>query len=551
MMFFAPSWTTAATLADAAPVTGAATPGYSPIDSTYSAAQVASGIYMIEVPTATPVLSLKSGTYTAAQKVSITDSTAKATIFYTTNGATPTTKLSQYVAPIEISSSQTLKAIAVATGDSPSAVASAIYTITTTKYTIGGRVIGLRNAGTVQILDGSERESVSGNGAFKLPTAVATGTAFDVTIGTTPTDQACAVLNGSGTVKTANITNVLVYCTYIQSVATLNGSYDGAGFNINRDLDLLSIGIAFDGAGLEGDTATLIENMDGKITTVSDSSSSAGRYTVVTTDAIPVLTTGGNNIGAIAGQDADELFWVADASTADGGGLPALAVGVKPLKNGTMAELAGNWFVAGLEQAADPADFEGVLTFGADGSLSGSSTGLDLNGVVSTNSQSGPAGTITVTSNGQFSDGTSQIGYFSANREFLVATRTRSGEPTGLTVLVKQGAKVTLATLNGVYTVGSLAFDSATIGDGRVYTILFDGAGHWGATFIENDNGSISDGQTVSGTYALTSTGVLTMTQSNGSAHTGGVSADGNILLAANLTPGGAQEPRIFVGFRQ
>ncbi len=82
---------------------------------------------------------------------------------------------------------------------------------------------------------------MSRNGTFKLPTAVKSGTAFDVTVGTTPAEQSCAVRNGAGTVANANITNVLVYCTYLQSVATLKGSYDGAGFNINRDLDLLSI----------------------------------------------------------------------------------------------------------------------------------------------------------------------------------------------------------------------------------------------------------------------------------------------------------------------
>jgi beta-lactam-binding protein with PASTA domain len=418
-------------------------------------------------------------------------------------------------------------------------------------YTIGGTVIGLKSSGTVHVLNGNDNDAVSANGSFTLPTAVTSGTAFTVSVGALPTGQVCAVQNGSGTVASANVTNVLVYCTYIQSVATLNGSYDGAGYNINIDTDLLSTGVTFDGAGNEGNTATLITNTGGTITTTPNSSSSAGPYTVVTTNAIPVLTTGGNNIGAIAGADSDESFWIADASTADGGGLPALAVSVSPLQNGTIAALAGNWFVAGLEQGSDPSDFEGVLTFGADGSLSGTSTGLDVNGVVSANPQSGPAGTLTVTSSGQFSDGTSQLGYFSANGEFLVATRTSSGEPTGLTVLVKQGSGVTLATLNGVYTVGSLAFSTAATGDGEVYTLFFDGAGNFSGTYIENDNGTITSGNTTSGTYSVTSTGVLTLTQASGNVHTGGVSADGNIIVAANLTAGGAEQPRIFVGFRQ
>jgi hypothetical protein len=420
-------------------------------------------------------------------------------------------------------------------------------------FTVGGRVVGLGGSGNVQVRNGNDVLSVSANGSFSLPAPVASGGAYSVSIGATPANQICIVQpgTGSGAVAAANVTNVLVYCTYIQSVATLNGSYAGAGYNINMDTDGVGAGVPFDGAGNQGNPTTLIVNSGGTISTTSTGFISASPYTVVTTNAIPVLTDGGNNIGAIAGADADEFFWLADASTADGGGLPALAVWVNPLQHGTIAALAGNWFVAGLEQGSDPADFEGVLTIGADGSLSGTSTGLDVNGVVSANPQSGPAGTITVTSSGQFSDSGRQLGYFSANGEFLVATRTTSGEPTGLTVLVKQGTGVTLATLNGVYTVGSLSFSTAATGDGEVSTLFFDGAGNFSGTYIDNNSGTITTGYTTSGTYSVTSTGVLTLTPASGNVHTGGVSADGNIIVAANLTAGGAEAPRIFVGFRQ
>jgi hypothetical protein len=418
-------------------------------------------------------------------------------------------------------------------------------------YTIGGTVIGLKSAGTVHVLSGSDDDAISANGPFILPTAVISGTAFTVSLGALPTGQVCAVLNGSGTVANANLSNVVVYCTYVQSVATLHGTYAGAGYNINIDTDQLAIGLPFDGAGNEGNPVTQIVNTGGTVTSTNASTDFAGPYTVVTTDAIAVLTTGGNNIGAIAGPDADEFFWLADASTADGGGLPALAVGVSPLQNGSLAGLAGNWIAVGLDQGSDPQDFAAVLTFAADGSVNGTSTSLDLNGVVNVFAYSVPAGTSTITSGGQLTTGGGTLGYVSANGEFLVETYTGSGSAPGMTVAVKQGTGVTLATLNGIYTVGSLAFDSATIGDGRVYTILFDGAGNWSAAFIENDNGTITDGETVSGTYTVTPSGALTLTQTNGNVHIGGISADGNILVAANLAAGGAEEPRIFVGFRQ
>lgn len=78
---------------------------------------------------ATPVFSPIAGTYTSAQSVKITAATAGSTIYYTTNGSTPTTSSTKYTVAIAVSATETLKAIAVAPGYSQSAVATASYTI--------------------------------------------------------------------------------------------------------------------------------------------------------------------------------------------------------------------------------------------------------------------------------------------------------------------------------------------------------------------------------------------------------------------------------------
>ena len=80
--------------------------------------------------TATPTFSPAAGTYTSAQSVTISDTTSGAAIYYTTDGSTPTTSSTTYTAPIAVTSTETIKAIAAGSGLSNSAVASATYTIT-------------------------------------------------------------------------------------------------------------------------------------------------------------------------------------------------------------------------------------------------------------------------------------------------------------------------------------------------------------------------------------------------------------------------------------
>ncbi|HWM67498.1 MAG TPA: chitobiase/beta-hexosaminidase C-terminal domain-containing protein [Steroidobacteraceae bacterium] len=86
-----------------------------------------SGPTMTAQPTFAPV----AGTYTVAQSVTISDATPGATIYFTTDGTTPTTASTVYTGPISVSASETLEAVAVASGDTPSTVASASYIINT------------------------------------------------------------------------------------------------------------------------------------------------------------------------------------------------------------------------------------------------------------------------------------------------------------------------------------------------------------------------------------------------------------------------------------
>jgi len=93
----------------------------------YTNSAVATATYTINIPVAaTPTFSPSGGTFTAAQSITISDTTAGAMIYYSTNGTTPTTP---YTGPIMVSNSENITAIAVASGYTNSAVASATYTI--------------------------------------------------------------------------------------------------------------------------------------------------------------------------------------------------------------------------------------------------------------------------------------------------------------------------------------------------------------------------------------------------------------------------------------
>ena len=84
----------------------------------------------LQLSTAMPEFSVPAGSYTAIQTVSISDATAGAVIYFTTDGSTPTVQSTQYSAPITVGATETVQAIALAPNDNASAVASALYVIT-------------------------------------------------------------------------------------------------------------------------------------------------------------------------------------------------------------------------------------------------------------------------------------------------------------------------------------------------------------------------------------------------------------------------------------
>ena len=101
-------------------------------------------------------------------------------------------------------------------------------------YSVGGTISGL--SGTVVLRDnGGDDLTVSANGPFNFATKLASGAAYAVTVKTNPSGQSCSVANGSGTIGSADVTNVAVTCgtgnngfsaTYRSTDANGVASYD-------------------------------------------------------------------------------------------------------------------------------------------------------------------------------------------------------------------------------------------------------------------------------------------------------------------------------------
>lgn len=123
---------------------------------------------------ATPTFSPPGGAYGGAQSVSISTTTAGATIRYTTDGSTPSeTHGTQYSGPVTVSATTTINAVAYESGMSDSAVAGATYTISAPDFTVsatpasqtvspGSNTTYTVNIGNVNAFNGTVALGVSG-----------------------------------------------------------------------------------------------------------------------------------------------------------------------------------------------------------------------------------------------------------------------------------------------------------------------------------------------------------------------------------------------------
>jgi hypothetical protein len=127
----------------------------------------------------------------------------------------------------------------------------------TPQYTVAVNVTGFATGPTLVLqLNGLSQLAITANGTATFTPLLGTGENYVVSVKTQPTpppQQNCSVTNGSGTIGTANITNVNVNCTTTYSVSVTAYGMVGSGLTVQLngadDLTLTDPGQSDSGSG--------------------------------------------------------------------------------------------------------------------------------------------------------------------------------------------------------------------------------------------------------------------------------------------------------------
>jgi hypothetical protein len=214
--------------------------------------------------------------FTGSVSVAITDNTPGASIFYTTNGSTPTTSSTRYTGAIKVTASETIKAIASASGYLPSAVVSETYNLQSQS---GGSSVNFGSG------FGSAQSSMTFNGS-----AAISGNDLQLTNGGT-NEAGSAWFNS--TINVAQFTNDFAF-------QLLNPSADGFTFTIqNSGLTALGIGGGSLGyAGIGNSVAVKFDLYNNS----GEGVDSTGLYLNGAVPATPASDLSGSNIDLHSGD---------------------------------------------------------------------------------------------------------------------------------------------------------------------------------------------------------------------------------------------------------
>ena len=256
-----------------------------------------------------------------------------------------------------------------------------------TTYTIGGSISNLTGSGLV-LANGSDTLSVAANAnSFTMPTAQTSGSTYNVTITTQPSNQLCQVSNGNGTVGSADVTNIQVSCQNWVSYTT-PGSYTWV-----VPAGVSSLSVVATGGGGGGGFGFGPNSSGGNAAQVTSTLS------VAAGDTVTIYVSGGGTINNGAqsheGGGGGGLSYVGDATTASfviagggGGGGGGPTMGGTDANGGDAGSPGGD----GLNSTGGGAGSGGTGGAAGSGGQNAATTGGNFSDLVTTGSGSGGTG---------------------------------------------------------------------------------------------------------------------------------------------------------------
>lgn len=268
------------------PITNSVTISAIAIAPGYSNSGIASATYVIVPPASPPSFSIPTGTYTAIQTLTLSDSTPGASIYYTTDGAAPIPVWQAYTAPIQVSATETISAIAVASDYGQSATASATYTINlpstfTLEATPASLTLQSGGSGTATLTITSQNgfNSAVSFACSGLPSGASCS--FNPATVTPSTGAASTTLTITAPAKSADLRPILRPFLPVTTLALLIGFF---GLGRQRKLSLWLLALAAAGA------LGLLSACGGS----SGNGASGGGATTPVTSSVTVTATSGS-----------------------------------------------------------------------------------------------------------------------------------------------------------------------------------------------------------------------------------------------------------------
>jgi hypothetical protein len=264
-----------------------------------------------------------------------------------------------------------------ASGTMPAANVTSVAVVCADRsYQLGGSISGLTASGLV-LANGTDTLAVASSATgFTLPTSVAYGASYAVTVQTQPTGLTCTVAGGSGTMPASNVVNVVVTCAV--GTYAVGGSITGlttSGLVLANGSDTLSVsanalGFTMPAGAASGSAyaVTIQTQPTGQLCTVANGSGTVGNSAVssvqvsCTSNVLSFTTVGAATWTVPAGVTSVQI--VATGGGGGGGGTGG----------GFIGNLGGNGGVVTAMVTVSPGDTLNLFV-GAGGGAGGNGTG--------------------------------------------------------------------------------------------------------------------------------------------------------------------------------